>query len=128
MPAIGAIRPSRTDCWSTGDGCFRGPSADRRGRGNHGLTVEGRRVINILALDLRLPTNERKAKLRILRLYKRYQDDAEVQALYFDAFGFPDDLPDLSAHSRATNAKPEGVAECYLRQRQAGTLPRTYGV
>jgi HNH endonuclease len=93
-----------------------------------GLTVEGRRVINILGLDLRLSTDERKARLNILALYKRYPDDAELQALYFGAFGFPDDLPDLSAHSRATNTKPEGVAQCYHRQREAGTLPRTYDV
>src|SRR5947209_5171639 len=54
-----------------------------------GLTVEGWRVINILGLDLRLPTNERKAKLKILALYQRYPDDPEVQGLYFGAFGFP---------------------------------------
>jgi hypothetical protein len=93
-----------------------------------GLTVEGRRVINILGLDLQLPTNERKAKVKILALFKRYPDDAEVRALYLDAFGFPDDLPDLSTHSRATNAKPEGVLQSYYRQRQAGTLPQTYGI
>src|SRR5438874_575576 len=57
-----------------------------------------------------------------------YPNDAEVQALYFGAFGFPDDLPDLSTHTRATNTKPEGVSQCYHHQREAGTLPRTYGV
>lgn len=93
-----------------------------------GLTVEGWRVINILGLDLRLPTNERKKMLWILALYHRYPNDAEVQALYFDAFGFPDDLPDLSRHSRAANTKPEGVSQSYHRQREAGILPRTYGV
>ena len=93
-----------------------------------GLTVEGRRVINILGLDLRLPTNERKTKLCILALYQRYPHDAEVRELYFGSFGFPDDLPDLSAHSRATNTKPEGVLQSYHRQREEGTLPLTYGV
>jgi|SRR5215469_3594517 len=93
-----------------------------------GLTVEGRRVINILGLDLRLPTNERKAKLRILALYRRYPEDAEVGALYLDTFGFPEDLPDLSRHSRTENAKQEGVLESYYHQRRAGKLPETYGV
>lgn len=93
-----------------------------------GLTVEGRRVINILGLDLHLSTNERKAKLRILALYQRYPDDAEVRELYFDAFGFPDDLPDLSVHSRAKNAKPEGLLHSYHYLRQKGNLPPTYEV
>jgi hypothetical protein len=93
-----------------------------------GLTVEGRRVINILGLDLRLPTKERKEKLRILALYRRYPADEEVRALYFDMFGFPEDLPNLADHSRATNTKPEGVLQSYYHQRETGTLPPTYGV
>ncbi len=93
-----------------------------------GLTVEGRRIINILGLDLQGPTRERKAKLHILTLYRRYPADEEVRALYLDAFGFPEDLPDLSRHSRATNTKPEGVLQSYHRQREAGTLSPTYGV
>lgn len=93
-----------------------------------GLTVEGRRLINILGLDLQLPTTERKTKLAILALYQRYPDDGEVRSLYLDAFGFPDDLPDLSAHSRTTNTKPEGVVQSYHCQRETGTLPPTYGV
>src|SRR5205823_732872 len=93
-----------------------------------GLTVEGWRVINILGLDLRLPTNERKTKLSILALYRRYPDDEQVRALYLDAFGFPEDLPDLSVHSRAENTKPEGVLQSYYRQRETGTLPPTYGL
>jgi hypothetical protein len=93
-----------------------------------GLTLEGRRVINILGLDLRLPTNERKARLRILKLYRRYPADEEVRALYLDAFGFPEDLPDLAVHSRAANTKPGGVSQSYHCQRGAGTLPETYGV
>src|SRR5262249_9852807 len=47
-----------------------------------GLSIEGWRVINILGLDLQRPTNERQAKLRILRLYRRYPHDQEVQALF----------------------------------------------
>jgi hypothetical protein len=93
-----------------------------------GLTVEGRRVINILGLDLQHPTNERKAKLRLLMLCRRYPADSEMQQVYLDTFGFPDDLSDLSSHSRAANTRPEGVEQCYLRQREAGTLPRTYGI
>ena len=93
-----------------------------------GLTVEGWRVINILGLDLRLPTNERKMKLRILDLYRRYPYDDTLQALYSDAFGFPEDLPNLAIHSRGKNTKPEGISQSYYRQRETGTLPPTYGL
>jgi hypothetical protein len=93
-----------------------------------GLTLEGRRVINILGLDRRLPTKERKARLHILKLYRRYPADEEVRALYLDAFGFPEDLPDLAVHSRAANTKPGGVSQSYYCQRGAGALPETYGV
>jgi hypothetical protein len=91
-----------------------------------GLTVEGWRVINILGLDLRLPTNERKAKLRILALYRRSPTDKEVRALYLDAFGFPEDLPDLGNLRPDSNSKPEGILESYLRRKAAGDLPDTY--
>jgi hypothetical protein len=93
-----------------------------------GLTVEGRRVIYILGLDLQRPTNERKKMLRILALYRRYPAVEEVRALYLDAFGFPDDLPNLADHSRAANTKPEGVLQSYYHQREARILPETYGV
>jgi hypothetical protein len=93
-----------------------------------GLTPEGCRVIDLLGLDRRRPTQERLGRTRILNLYRRYPDDAEVRAMYFDAFGFPDDLPDLSVHSRTDNSKPEGIALSYYKLRSTGSLPDVYGV
>jgi hypothetical protein len=93
-----------------------------------GLTVEGRRLINILGLDLDKPTRARKAKLKLLNLYRRYPDDRELRDLYLDAFGFPEDLPDLAAHSRAGNDKPEAVKHCYHALRREGILPQVYGI
>lgn len=58
---------------------------------------------------MRRPTEERKAKLLILSLYRKHPADEEVRSLYLDAFGFPDDLPDLAEHTRTKNSKPEGV-------------------
>jgi hypothetical protein len=93
-----------------------------------GLTVEGWRVINTLGLDLRLPTSERKNKLLLLDLYRRYPDDDDVRTLFFQAFGFPKNMPNLANHSRAKNTKPEGVAQSYYCQHKMGSLPPTYGV
>jgi HNH endonuclease len=93
-----------------------------------GLTDEGRRLINILGLDCRLPTEERKEKIQILKLFKRYPNDEEVRGIYFNAFGFPEDLPDLTRHSRTLNSNPDAVRESYYSQREAGILPETYGL
>jgi len=93
-----------------------------------GLTIEGCRIINILGLDLRLSTQERKTKLRIRSLHRRYPADEEVRALYLDAFGFPEDLPDLSVQLPAENTKSDGLSQSYHHQRGAGILPETYGV
>ena len=93
-----------------------------------GLTIEGWRIINILGLDLRGPTQERKKQLLILSLYRGDPTDGEVLALYLGAFGFPEDLPDLSVHLRAKNTKPDGLSQSYHYQRGAGILPETYGV
>jgi hypothetical protein len=93
-----------------------------------GLTVEGRRLINILGLDLLGPTNSRKDKLKILALFRRFPNDREVRSLYLHAFGFPNDLPNLSTRRRATNTNPEGVLQSYHHQRKSGSLPQVYGV
>jgi hypothetical protein len=93
-----------------------------------GLTVEGRRAINILGLDMLIPTKVRKAKLFIMTLFRRYPNDEEVRTLFFDAFGFPDDLPDLSIHSRTDNSKPEAVSQSYHCLRSERALPEVYGV
>jgi hypothetical protein len=93
-----------------------------------GLTVQGRRVVNYLGLDLRGPTSKRLEQITILRLYTRFPHDDEVRALYLNAFGFPEDIPDLSEHTRTRNSKPEGVEQSYYQLREAKALPDTYGV
>lgn len=93
-----------------------------------GITTEGKRVVNDLGLDLRGPTATRLEQITILRLYTKYPDDDEMRALYLSAFGFPDDIPDLSEHTRTKNTKPEGIARSYFRLRAAKELPETYDV
>jgi hypothetical protein len=90
------------------------------------LTDEGRDLINYLGLDLIGPTRVRLAKIRILKLYRRYPNDQEVRELYLDAFGFPLDLPDLAAHTRAENDRPGSVKLSYYALRGEGKLPQVY--
>ncbi len=91
-----------------------------------GLTKAGRALINILGLNLLGPTNARKAKLKILRLYQRWSDNTEVKQLYFDAFGFPEDLPNLNNKFRAKNSAPESVSGCFFQRHADGMLPAVY--
>jgi len=92
-----------------------------------GISDEGSLVINILGLDLRDLTEERKNKFRIVNLYERYPADDEVRELYEREFGFPDALPNLNRLEPPFNSKPEGIGQSYFELRAAGALPRIYG-
>ena len=62
---------------------------------------------------------------RLLDLKARYPDDPDIDALFRDAFGYPDDLPDLAAlRPPGGNARPGGVAASAFALRVAG-LRRT---
>ena len=91
-----------------------------------GITTAGRDLVNILGLNLLGSTNARKAKNKILSLYLSWPENPEVRHLYFDAFGYPQDLPDLKAHSKAKNSNLGGVLECYYQRRAHGILPSVY--
>jgi hypothetical protein len=93
-----------------------------------GITREGQDLIDILGLDLSARTQERRNRLRLQAMYQRDPTNEDVRALYLAAFGYPEDLPDLSKLKPKSNTKPKGVLQSYHRQREAGTLPRTYGV
>lgn len=91
-----------------------------------GMTPEGTRLIDILGLDRIGPTSERYKRLRLVSLYRRYPDDQDVRALYFGAFGFPDDLPDLDSLNPGGNTNPSGIERSYRRRRDDRTLPDVY--
>ncbi len=89
-----------------------------------GSTIDGDRLIYTLGLNRRTATRERYIK--ILRLSQEFPDHAEVQALYRDYFGYPDDLPDLDSLRPESNSRQDGLAEAYFRQRTEGRLAETY--
>jgi hypothetical protein len=92
-----------------------------------GLTIEGRDLIDLLDLDSDAEREFRRNRFRIVTLYRRYPTDPQVAALYREAFGFPDDLPNLaSRRPPGGNVRPDGVRNCYSQQRADGRLSETY--
>jgi hypothetical protein len=92
----------------------------------NGRTKEGKRLIKILGLDLEAPTKVRRYYIRVAALYKRAPDHPELKALYFHAFCYPDDLPDLASLRPKRKTKPKGIADSFLHLRQTDLLPARY--
>jgi hypothetical protein len=91
-----------------------------------GLTAQGQRLVRLLGLNKIGPRTIRQRCLRVLLLYQNNPDNPDIQALYLDYFGYPDDLPNLDELRPASNSRPEGAADCYWRQRAENRLPETY--
>jgi hypothetical protein len=91
-----------------------------------GRTLQGKDLVDILGLNLEGARGVRVMYLRLLALQAKYPDDPEVQALCQQAFGFPEDLPDLIKLRPPGNQRPEGTENCYHRQRELGKLTPTY--
>lgn len=81
------------------------------------LTNSGQELILILGLDSPVATNNRKKYIAIARYFSIYPNHEEVRELYFSAFGFPEDLPDLERLRPKGNSRPEGLSKCYFTQR-----------
>jgi len=82
--------------------------------------VEGFRLNEPPALRVR------QHYLRLVELERRLPADAAIDAMFREAFGYPDDLPDLGAKRPPSNSRPEGVKACHFRRRAEGILPETY--
>ena len=89
----------------------------------HPKTVQGYKLIHLLHLNEDDPLRTRRTKMGILKLKGRYPQDADVDELYLDAFGYPTVLPDL------VNKVPPGgnplhanTADCYFERRKRGQI------
>lgn len=91
-----------------------------------GLTPEGKNLIAKIRLQDPLVRQIRVQYLTLESLYLQQPDNLKVRLLYHDAFGFPDDLPNLAALRPPDNSRPEGLADCYYQQRAEGRLPSVY--
>jgi hypothetical protein len=91
------------------------------------LTVEGQDLIDLLGLAETPALAVRQRQLDLLHLKHDFPDDPRVQWLFLAAFGYPDDLPDLSI------LKPPDGNSCtgseytsYHARRSQNQLPPVY--
>lgn len=99
-----------------------------------GLTWSGRFMIELMHLNAEKVVRERLRILRLLRRWVRYNHDADVRRDFFEAFGYPPDLPDLrrrpphGPNPPAGNALAANTEHCAYARRERGDLPLVYSV
>ena len=92
-----------------------------------GSTEDGRDLIDLLHLNESPALIVRRKYSRIILLQQRYPDDAEIESLFLEAFGFPNDMPDLrSMRPPGGNSQSGSEQACYFARRERGELPATY--
>ncbi len=91
-----------------------------------GRSAEGEEMIEQLKLREAPMHQLRLRYLTLERLYGQEPNHPPIRLLYFHAFGYPDDLPDLTALRPPANSRPEGLVNCFYRQRQEGRLAPTW--
>jgi HNH endonuclease len=91
------------------------------------LSPDGQDLIDLLHLDDVPIVGTRRRYLRILSLAARYPEDAEVRREFLDAFGYPEELPDLSRlKPPGGNTREAGLTGCCHALKQRGELAETY--
>ncbi len=106
----------------------------RQGMGEHlcvhldgtiiGLTFDGFELIRLLHLNRPSAIKERQRIFRILGRRVLYPSDPEVLRDYYEAFGYPDDLPDLRRkRPPGGNALPENAEYCCFARNERSQLP-----
>ncbi len=89
-------------------------------------TPQGEEYLYLFHLNDPPAIEVRRATLTILGLKRDFPDDPRVDRLFQQAFGFPEDLPNLDAKRPKHNRRPEGLLEAYDRQHREGRLPLVY--
>ena len=90
------------------------------------LNAEGADLIEILHLDHPAIIANRKKYLRILQIKLEYPNDSLIQAEFLDAFGYPDDLPDLSARRRGAPGSKSVPTPSHFQLRHGNQLDEVY--
>ncbi len=91
------------------------------------LTAEGQDLIDQLGLDVESLVRVRCYYLDLIALKREHPDDARVDRLFLQSFGYPDDLPDLTRLRPPGGNLREGSESTSFHSRRAeGTLRRYY--
>jgi hypothetical protein len=92
-----------------------------------GLTDEGKFLIELLHLNAGSALGERRRILRVLRRREKYPGDQDVAADFREAFGYPEELPDLrTLRPPVGNPLEANEANCFYARREKGELPDVY--
>jgi hypothetical protein len=92
-----------------------------------GLTEDGRFLIELLLLNAGSAVSERCRILRLLKIHQKYPEDADVEADFLVAFGYPEDLPDLRLLKPPEgNRLDANKFPCFCARRERGELPSFY--
>ena len=92
-----------------------------------GMTEEGLVLIDLLHLNENPALKVRRKYSRIHSLMERLPGDADIRSLFLEAFGFPDDMPDLrTLRPPGGNSRPGGALSCYFARREDGDIQATY--
>lgn len=96
-----------------------------RGDGSiEALTAEGQYLIEQLGLARESLVRTRRYYLDLIALKQEHPDDARVQSLFMQSFGYPDDLPDLTKlRPPGGNSRKGSELICFHRRRAESTLP-----
>lgn len=91
------------------------------------LTPEGAIFVDVLRLNTPGRIRLRQDRFTLLRLKQKYPQDEDADAIYRRAFGYPADLPDLSAlNPPGGNANRGSETRSAFARRQRGELPDVY--
>jgi hypothetical protein len=92
-----------------------------------GLTGDGRFSIELLHLNAGSAISERRRIFRLLKYRRKYPEDADVEADFRAAFGYPEDLPDLRLLKPPDgNRLDANKLQCCHARRERGELPPVY--
>jgi hypothetical protein len=99
--------------------------------GQNGLlqppTVDGQDLIDLLHLNENPALQVRRNYLGILAVKETQPDEGEVHQLFLEAFGYPEDLPDLGTlRPPLGNSCEKSEKTCYYARRAEGNLEPTY--
>jgi hypothetical protein len=91
------------------------------------LSADGADLIDVLHLNDSPVIDTRKKYLTLMKLSQEYPEDQAIRQLYVDAFGYPDDLPDLrSRRPPGGNRSKSGANSSYYDLRQQNQLGECY--
>jgi hypothetical protein len=91
------------------------------------LSPAGALLVRLLHLNDAPALVVRRHYLKLLALKRDFPEEPRVYQLFLEAFGYPEDLPDLAAlRPPGGNSRDANKQTCFHALRQKGTLAATY--